>query len=442
MLAFAVVRWVHGLFFGERIFMGKVLQPPLRQLVGRAAQVIEGVINGGQNLNRLLACEVDLGRAAVQDMSYACLREYGWLSAVRDAALDRPVRDHRVAALLLVALRQLHVHAEQAHVIVNEAVEAAAALQPWARGLTNAVLRNVLRQGLFERMFDDPVARWNYPEWWINRLIVAFPQQWQGILAAGNAHPPMTLRVNARKIGVSGYIEWLADVGIQAAGIGISAVQLEQPVGIDRLPGFHEGDVSVQDAGAQHAALWLDICDGMRVLDACAAPGGKTGHILERANVELVALDSDPTRLAKVRDNLARLGLQAQCVVGDATQPVDWWDRCLFDRILADVPCSASGVVRRHPDIKWLRRDEDVGYFVAQQARILTALWPCLARGGKLLYVTCSVFPEENAMQIDRFMAQHTDARWVALSDNMSQGVQLFPENRWDGFYYALVEKM
>ncbi|ARU32395.1 16S rRNA (cytosine(967)-C(5))-methyltransferase [Sulfuriferula sp. AH1] len=420
------------------------LQPPLRQLFKRAAIAVDAVIHKGQNLNRVLADQPAPGRATVQDMCYASLREYGELAAMRDALLTKPLTDRVIATMLVVALRQVRVRPDATHMVVNEAVEAAAAIQPWARGLTNAVLRNYLRQAdaLTATVMAQPVARWNYPQWWIDKVSAAYPQHWQAALVAGNQHPPMTLRVNAQHGNAAAYLEWLQDEGIAARRTGEWAVQLAQPVAVTALPGFADGRVSVQDAGAQLAATLLDVHDGQRVLDACAAPGGKTGHILELAAVDLTALDSDAARLQRVGENLARLGLEAQLKLGDAGDPASWWDGVAYDRILADVPCSASGVVRRHPDIKWLRRPDDIAQFAVQQAVILPALWRCLATGGKLLYVTCSIFPEENQQQIDRFVAAHADARQLQLDGEWVTPGQLLPNDNHDGFFYALLEKI
>lgn len=417
------------------------LQPPLRQLLKRAAQAVDDVVHKGHNLNRLLAAQPLSGRAAVQDMCYASLREYGTLAALRDALLSKPLSDPAIAALLAVALRQLRVHPEAAHTIVNEAVEAAAAMQPWARGLANAVLRSYLRRDDAEVATLPPVARWNYPQWWIDKVAQAYPLDWQAVLAAGNRHPPMMLRVNARRGSVAICLSQIQEAGIEATQVGASALRLARPVSVSRLPGFVDGTVSVQDAGAQYAASLLDIRDGQRVLDACAAPGGKTGHMLELADVDLTALDNDALRLERVGENLIRLGLSAQLKLGDAATPEGWWDGVGFERILADVPCSASGVVRRHPDIKWLRRPDDIAQFVAQQSLILAALWQCLAVGGKLLYVTCSIFPEENQQQVDAFLLANDDARQLPLDCEPLSVGQLLPNDNHDGFFYALLEK-
>jgi 16S rRNA (cytosine967-C5)-methyltransferase len=249
------------------------------------------------------------------------------------------------------------------------------------------------------------------------------------------------LRVNARKTTSAAYQVQLAAAEISARQVDPDALLLERAFGVERLPGFAEGAVSVQDAGAQYAARLLDVHEGIRVLDACAAPGGKTVHLLELADIELLALDKDEQRLLRVRENLQREGLQADVVCGDAALPQQWWDGRLFQRILADVPCSASGVVRRHPDIKWLRRPEDIAGFAAQQAEILEALWPLLARDGKLLYATCSVFTRENTAVLQDFLQKHDDAVRIGLSlPGMLDG-QLLPNDEHDGFFYALLQK-
>ena len=418
-------------------------QPPLRQLLKRAAYAVDAVVHKGQNLNRVLAQQPVEGRATVQDICYASLREYALLAALRDALLSNPLKDSLIAALLVVALRQLRARPDATHTVVNEAVEAAAAIQPWARGLVNGVLRNYLRQAdaLSATVIQKESVRWNYPQWWIDKLRVGYPEHWQAALAAGNQHAPMTLRVNQHHGGAAAYLELLRDAGVEATQTGEFALQLAHPVAVAQLPGFASGRVSVQDAGAQLAAPLLDLHDGQRVLDACAAPGGKTGHILETADVALTALDSDMARLERVRENLDRLQLKATLACGDAAQPDTWWNGQPFERILADVPCSASGVVRRHPDIKWLRRPDDIAHFAAQQAAMLPALWRCLAHGGKLLYATCSIFPEENQRQVDAFLDRHDDASQLDLEGEWIKPGQLLPDEQHDGFFYALLAK-
>ncbi len=418
-------------------------QPPLRQLLKRAAYAIDAVVHQGHTLTRVLADQPPAGRATVQDICYASLREYALLAALRDALLSNPLKDRVIACLLVVTLRQLRARPDSTHMIVNEAVEAAAATQPWARGLVNGVLRNYLRHTdlLLDEVQQKEPARWNYPQWWIDQVRTAYPDDWQAVLTAGNQHPPMTLRVNPQHGSAAAYLELLQEAGLDAQQTGEFALQLAQPIPVTQVPGFSTGRVSVQDAGAQLAAPLLELADGQRVLDACAAPGGKSGHIVELADVNLTALDNDALRLIRVQENLDRLGLHASLLTGDAALPDSWWDGVPFDRILADVPCSASGVVRRHPDIKWLRRPDDLARFAAQQAAILPALWRCLARGGKLLYVTCSIFPQENQRQVDAFLSHHDDAHQQALDHAGLSAGQLLPNDHHDGFFYALLVK-
>lgn len=387
-------------------------------------------------------------RAATQDLSYGTLRYYGQLQALLAQLLEKPLKDETLHSLLLVALYQLHYDTAASHTVVNEAVKAASqGKKPWVKGLVNAVLRNFLRQRehLLQNVSTSETARYSYPQWWIDKLKIQYPQTWQAMLEAGNVHPPMTLRVNLRQGNASAYRDQLAASNISAKLLSAEAVMLGKPVPIDRVPGFKEGMASVQDFGAQLAAHLLDLGDSMRVLDACCAPGGKTGHILETANVSLTALDSDDQRLQRVRSNLQRLGLQAKLVTGDAAHPETWWDSQPFDRILADVPCTASGIVRRHVDIKWLRRESDIASFASQQALILRALWRLLAKDGKLLYATCSVFQEENQQQVDQFLKNHADARQLPLpamlNNYQQQNGQLRPCAEHDGFFYALLQK-
>ena len=261
------------------------------------------------------------------------------------------------------------------------------------------------------------------------------------MLAVANELPPMTLRVNLRRTTVEDYLRNLGGVEMQGRALGGTAVKLAKPVPVQKLPGFAAGLVSVQDASAQQAAPLLGLASGLRVLDACSAPGGKTGHLLESADVDLLALDSDPVRLRRVADNLIRLGLRAELNTADAGAPDTWWDGRPFDRILVDAPCTGSGVVRRHPDIKWSRRTADIDQFVAQQNRLLEALWPTLRLGGKLLYATCSVFREENHEQIATFLSRHPDAKCLPLVNRITMDGQIVPDDVHDGFFYALLAK-
>jgi 16S rRNA (cytosine967-C5)-methyltransferase len=301
------------------------------------------------------------------------------------------------------------------------------------KGVVNGVLRNFLRrrERLLTELARDEAAYFQHPAWWLSRLRRAYRDDWRRIVAADNAPPPMTLRVNTRALAVGDYLEKLRAAGIAAEPVGSAGLRLATPVPVDRLPGFMEGWVSVQDAGAQRAAELLDPAPGARVLDACAAPGGKTAHLLERADADVLALDIDGARARRIEDNLKRLRLSAKVRVADCLAVGAWWDARPFDAILADVPCSASGVARRHPDLKALRRESDVRKFSRAQAAILDALWPLLKSGGRFLYATCSVFVEENAAQTDAFLARRQDARRVRQE-------QWLPDDANDGFYYAL----
>lgn len=388
-------------------------------------------------------------RGAVQDLAYGVLRHRGYLDNVISQLLQQPLTDAMVRHLLQVALYQLGHTKARSYTIVDHAVPACAKLGfPRAQGLVNAILRNFLRR----RAELDVVAtatdegRYSYPAWWISKLSAGYPGEYRRVLEAGNTKPPLTLRVNRRRITRQEYLDLLAKESIAARTVGQSGVIIDKPRPVAQIPGFSAGLVSVQDAGAQLAAELLDVNDGMRVLDACAAPGGKTAHLLELADVDLTAVDINADRLQRVTDNLTRLSLHARLLQADAEKPEQWRDLGLFDRILADVPCTASGVVRRHPDIKWLRQPGDIPALASRQLRILDTLWQLLGRGGKLLYATCSVFTEENNRQVEQFVACHPDARQQALPP-LADGInhidgQLLPDAAHDGFYYAILEKI
>ncbi|OGS74934.1 MAG: 16S rRNA (cytosine(967)-C(5))-methyltransferase [Gallionellales bacterium GWA2_55_18] len=443
-----------------------------------AGQIIQQVLADGRNLNQVLdeslrrkSVWTPAQRAALQDLSYGTLRFYGQLKTLLGLLLHKPMLDQRIYYMLLVALYQLQYSKAAQHAVVDHAVRSAQMLNVKVSGLANAILRNFLRNqaALLEQAAQHAEGKYNHPQWWIDELEAQYGERSAAILEAGNRHPPLTLRVNRRLGTTADYQAQLEQQDMRArlielnghagsplpnplpqAGEGaneslrefyVNALQLDKPVGVDKLPGFFAGLVSVQDAGAQYAARLLNVCDGMRVLDACAAPGGKTAHILECAQVEMVAVDKDEQRLQRVAENLRRLGLPAQLLTGDASEPEKWWDGKLFQRILADVPCSASGVVRRHPDIKWLRRHSDITGFAAQQLNILRALWRLLAQDGKLLYATCSVFNQENEQVIAAFLAQQPDARRLPVVLPDGSNGQMLPNDRHDGFFYALLHK-
>ena len=384
-------------------------------------------------------------RAALLDLTHGTLRRYGRVQAIVRQLSRRERGDPLVEALLWCSLYALESGRYAEYAVVDQAVRACALLERWsAKGYVNALLRSYLREhvSLESRIQADAEARHQHPQWWIDLLRQHYPS-WQEILAAGNSHPPMCLRLNRRRTNAAEYGRRLAAEGIAARHLGEEALLLERPVPVERLPGFVDGDASVQDAGAQRAARCLELDAGQRVLDACAAPGGKAGHILERAQVELTALDADAQRCARLERNLARLGFAARIATADCTRLGDWWDGMPFDRVLADVPCSASGIARRHPDIKWLRRSHDLAGFAARQAEILDALWQVLRPDGKLLYATCSVFPQENDAVIDAFIARRRVGGEHAVRLPLADGAEAqgLPDAERDGFYYALIHK-
>jgi len=332
---------------------------------------------------------------------------------------------------------------------VDQAVTAASNTRALAsfKGMLNACLRRFLREraALEAAVADSPEAQWNHPGWWVKQLGVAYPQQWREILASANVPAPLTLRVNRRRASREQVLAAFQEAGLSAEPVGQAGLVMSSPKPVTQLPGFAEGWWSVQDAGAQLAAELLAPADGMRVLDACSAPGGKTAHLLELADIDLLALDADGERLERVEQNLDRLGLasnRVQMKAADASDLDAWWDGKPFDAVLADVPCTASGIVRRHPDIRWLRRENDVRRTATLQAKILDSLWQTVAPGGRLLYVTCSVFPIEGARQALEFVQRHPEAqRLDAPGQLLPVAVDATPAAQHDGFFYALFAK-
>jgi 16S rRNA (cytosine967-C5)-methyltransferase len=376
-------------------------------------------------------------RGAIQDICYGTMRHLAELRLVLRELVPQALPVPAIEHLLLAALYQLYYSRAASHAVVNHAVSLAGhEARGRFKGLVNATLRNALRrrEALMAAVERDDEARCNHPRWWLDMLRAVWPDAWLDIVAADNAHPPLTLRINPRRSDMAAVLKRLKEAGIEATALDEQALLLASPRPVADLPGFAEGWFSVQDWGAQQAARRLDLTDGLRVLDACAAPGGKTCHMLELAELDLTAVDVDAHRLVRVQENLDRLGLQANLLAADAVRPDTWWDGRPFDRILADVPCSATGVVRRNPDIRWLRRPGDFSALAAQQAAMLDALWSLLASGGKMLYATCSIHPEENSRQIDAFLQRQADACCLHQE-------QLLPAERHDGFYYALLEK-
>ena len=425
-----------------------------------AAKAIDAVVTDGRSLDAVLA-ETDAGisladRSLVRMLCYGTLRYHWRLRAQLRQLVDRPLqsRDSVIESLLAVGLFQLSDTRVPDHAAVSTTVEAAKFLRrPKYKGLINAVLRNYLRQDMQNQQPADDESRFNHPAWLIRRLQADWPEHWQQILAANNDRAPMWLRVNHRHMTAAHYIREFVPEGHELQGVD-QAVRLAQPLPVEELPGFSDGQVSVQDAAAQLAAPWLLAGGGQRILDACAAPGGKTGHLLElmAPDAALTAIDKDPSRLQSVEQNLARLQLAATVMAGDASNTKDWWDGEPFERILLDAPCSASGVIRRHPDIKLLRRETDIAKLAVLQRAMLDALWAVLRPSGRLLYVTCSVLAEENDALVGGFLAAHDDAREDrALHNNNIRdlmrektcGFQVLPGTQGlDGFYFACLEKM
>ncbi|MBL8260125.1 MAG: 16S rRNA (cytosine(967)-C(5))-methyltransferase RsmB [Candidatus Competibacteraceae bacterium] len=423
-----------------------------------AARALVQVLGEGRSLAAVLPPALSRtesrNRGLLQELCHGVCRWLPQLQALLDRLLARPLAstEHAVRALLLVGLYQVwHLRVPE-HAAVSETVAAARQLRkPWAAGLANAVLRAALRrrEELAAALKADPEADTAHPSWLLERLRRDWPDDWPAIVAANNARPPFALRVNARFLDREAYRRHLAEAGHNAAPApdAAGALILEAPVEVALLPGFNEGWVSVQDAAAQLAAPLLQVRPGLRVLDACAAPGGKTGHVLEcEPGVALTALDRDAGRLDQVRANLRRLKLDARLIAGDAERPADWWDGVPFDRILVDAPCSATGVIRRHPDIKLLRRDSDIPALAERQRAILAALWPLLRPGGRLLYATCSVLRQENDEVIAALLAARADARAQPIAAGwgraLAHGRQILPGDAdRDGFYYAAVTK-
>jgi len=394
-------------------------------------------------------------RSLTAELSYGTCRWYYRLAPVVDRLLERPLRarDRVLHALILVGLYQLLYTRIPAHAALAETVQAARLLgKPKAAGLVNAVLRRFQRESdsLLTEVDRDPAARLAYPEWLYESLTMAWPGQGRAVLEGGNERPPMTLRVNLLRTTRAEIAARLGAAGIASrpvAGVA-SALQLDSPLPVDEIPGFAQGEVSVQDAAAQLAARLLDAGPGQRVLDACAAPGGKTAHIAEAQPglAELIAVDVDGARLQRVRENLDRLGLEAGLEVADVSTPQGGWADGGYDRILLDAPCSATGVIRRHPDIKLLRRASDIDRLSERQQRMLEVLWPLLRPGGILLYCTCSVLPAENALRVEAFLETHPDARAHPLALPFGRpsgtGWQILPgDAATDGFFYARLEK-
>ncbi|MCU9946223.1 16S rRNA (cytosine(967)-C(5))-methyltransferase RsmB [Pseudomonas sp. PDM13] len=425
-----------------------------------AARALTAVLSGKASLGGSLPTQLDKvdprDRGLAQDLAFGAARWQPRLSALAERLLQKPFKsaDKDVEALLLVGLYQLFYSRIPAHAAIGETVGAAEKLKkPWAKGLLNAVLRNAQRDGeaIFAELERDPMVRTAHPRWLQKALKAAWPEHWEAICAANNAHPPLILRVNRRHGERDAYLAELRQVGIEAEPCTFSrdGIRLLEARDVKTLPGFAEGRVSVQDEAAQLAADLLELAPGQRVLDACCAPGGKTCHLLEAEPglAGVVAVDLEESRLVRVRENLQRLGLQATLIAADGRDTAAWWDGKPFQRILLDAPCSATGVIRRHPDIKLTRQAEDIPALAQLQGELLDALWPTLEVGGVLVYATCSTLPMENSENIAAFLARTPGARELDIAGSFGlkqpHGRQLLAqEDGHDGFYYAKLIKI
>ncbi|WP_426150964.1 16S rRNA (cytosine(967)-C(5))-methyltransferase RsmB [Pseudomonas sp. DC3000-4b1] len=425
-----------------------------------AARALAAVLNGKASLNGALPPQLERvdprDRGLAQELAFGTARWEPRLALLAEQLLQKPFKaaDADLYALLLTGLYQLLYTRIPAHAAIAETVDGATALKKtWAKGLLNAVLRRAQREGeaLLTSLERDPVARTAHPRWLQKTLKAAWPDKWEAICAANNDHPPMTLRINARHVGRAAYLKQLEASGVAASACHFSedGITLASATDVTRLPGFADGWVSVQDEAAQLAAGLLDLKPGQRVLDACCAPGGKTCHLLERMPGlgHVLGIDLEAKRLARVEENLARLGLAAELKAADGRDLAAWWDGKPFQRILLDAPCSATGVIRRHPDIKLTRQADDIPALAALQGELLDALWRTLEVGGVLLYATCSVLPPENADTIAAFLQRTPGARELDLAleagERQAHGRQLFPQTAGhDGFYYAKLMKI
>ncbi len=425
-----------------------------------ASQILSKVFEEQQSLATLLPIELDMmvnprERALAQALCFGVIRHYYSLNFILSTLLDKKLKkkDSDVKALILIGLYQLDHMRTPAHAAVSASVESCIELKKtWAKNLVNAVLRRYQREHdkFPELISADEPAKYEHPAWLLNRLKDEYPQHWRSIIKENNLPPPMSLRVNLGKADRDSYLKKLAAAGIEAqpSNLNQTGVVLTHPVGVEALPDFVEGHVSVQDIAAQLAIPLLESQAGERILDACSAPGGKLAQLLETSPTlqEVVAIEKEPHRFKKLESTLERLGLSATLIQNDARTVDDWWDKQLFDRILIDAPCSASGVIRRHPDIKYLRTSIDIQNVTVLQAEILEALWPLLKKGGKLLYITCSVFKAENDEQIAAFTSIHNDANSIPIQASWGMateyGRQILPgDDAMDGFYYAQLQK-
>jgi len=417
-----------------------------------AAMIVEQVLLG-KNLDK--SFDVILKKynnsgidnlSQIKDMVYGAIRNLGRSNFYINKLVKNKIENRCLEALLHIVLFQITNERSNNYTLVNEAVDAAKKIDHKKSAFINAVLRNFLRKkdDLQQELNEDESAVYSYPNWWIQKVKNQYPKNWKDILVIGNQRPPLALRINLKKIEVNEYSTVLDDHGINHTLVGGECLIINTPLGVDKIPGFFEGKVSVQDYGAQLAAHLIDLKNDQKVLDACSAPGGKACHMLELNSIQLLAIESDQQRIIKIQENIDRQGLKAKILNDKISSQNEWWNKESFDRILLDVPCSASGIVRRHVDIKWLRRINDFQSFGNNQLSLLRAAWPMLKEGGKLLYVTCSIFEEENRDVIEKFKQDSNDVS--ELNINFPSNIvhiknQILPSENHDGLFYALLQK-
>jgi len=417
-----------------------------------AAMIVEQVLLG-KNLDKSFDVilkkynnsEID-NLSQIKDMVYGAIRNLGRSNFYINKLVKNKIENRCLEALLHIVLFQITNERSNNYTLVNEAVDAAKKIDHKKSAFINAVLRNFLRKkdDLQQELNEDESAVYSYPNWWIQKVKNQYPKNWKDILVIGNQRPPLALRINLKKIEVNEYSTVLDDHGINHTLVGGECLIINTPLGVDKIPGFFEGKVSVQDYGAQLAAHLIDLKNDQKVLDACSAPGGKACHMLELNSIQLLAIESDQQRIIKIQENIDRQGLKAKILNDKISSQNEWWNKESFDRILLDVPCSASGIVRRHVDIKWLRRINDFQSFGNNQLSLLRAAWPMLKEGGKLLYVTCSIFEEENRDVIEKFKQDSNDVS--ELNINFPSNIvhiknQILPSENHDGLFYALLQK-
>lgn len=416
-----------------------------------AANIVKDVLEGN-NLNKVFQKYSKENKinpkdlSQIKDLVFGALRSYGKTKFVINKLVKRPPPNLLISTLLHVALFQLISNRSNSYTVVDQAVSASNSVNKKYTAFINGVLRNFLRERLviLKEAERNEEAKYSYPKWWINQIKKEYPKSWKNILDIGNSHPALIIRVNIKKVSINKYIKGLEEHKIAHTFLGDEAILIKKPIPIDSLPGFKEGEVSIQDYGAQLATHLLDLKKNYNVLDACAAPGSKACHMNEIEEIKLTAVEADKQRVERINENLKRLGQTFKVINSEIKAGNAWWDKNLFDRILLDAPCSASGIVRRHIDIKWLRRPGDLDYFHEKQFQLLRASWEMLKPVGKLLYVTCSIFEKENRSVVNRFLKEEKTAMEIKIKFPKNINVddnQLLPSLIHDGLFYVLLEK-